>query len=106
MRFAHPRNILAVVTSSNGLGAEKAGIPNHPLGLDLPEKSLLPPTDQSCHFSCSSQCVSLAERREKEKNKELKKKKKKRKPPIPKVVITNLPLSEVAVWLSVVTAVL
>lgn len=37
------------------------------------------------------------------KKKELKKK---RKPQILKVIITNLPLSEVAVWLSVVTAVL
>lgn len=35
-----------------------------------------------------------------------KRNKKKRKPQILKVIITNLPLSEVAVWLSVVTAVL
>lgn len=64
------------------------------------------PTDESCHFSSSSQCLSLAERREKENGKKKKELKKKRKPQILKVIITNLPLSEVAVWLSVVTAVL
>lgn len=42
------------------------------------------PTDESCHFSSSSQCLSLAERREKENGKKKKEFKKKKETSNPK----------------------